>query len=207
MKTREPITNILVLSLALGSLGIGGAWAQSPQDHGAHHPDAAPVQTAPPPGKTMQPGGKMPGMQGMMGGDMQPMMRMMQAMREQMAGQGMGTPMGMMGMDHIEGRIAFLKAELGISEAQQPQWNAFADVLRAQAGKMQAKHAQMMQGSMPEAFPDRLAMMEHGLSARLEALKAMEEPARALYAVLSPDQQKKGNELLAHPMGAPMGRM
>ena len=34
---------------------------------------------------------------------------------------------GMMGMaDHVEGRIAFLKVELKITDAQMPQWNAFA---------------------------------------------------------------------------------
>jgi hypothetical protein len=45
------------------------------------------------------------------------------------------TPMmGMMGMaDHIEGRIAFLKAELKITDTQLTQWNEFADVLRANA--------------------------------------------------------------------------
>jgi Spy/CpxP family protein refolding chaperone len=29
----------------------------------------------------------------------------------------------------------------------------------------------------------------------------MEEPVRALYAVLSPEQQKKANELISHRMG------
>jgi hypothetical protein len=48
----------------------------------------------------------------------------------------MGGPggMGMMWMaDHIDGRIAFLKAELKITEAQMSPWNAFADALRANA--------------------------------------------------------------------------
>ena len=205
MKARASTT---VAALAAGAAWTGVALAQSGQDQTTHHRNAAPAQTAPAatpsPGGAMQPGGMMPGMQGMMGGDMQQMMRMMQGMRGRMAERAMG---GMMGLDHIEGRIAFLKAEIGITDAQQPQWNAFADVLRAQAGKMRAIHAQMMQGGMPDAFPDRLVMMERGLSAHLEALKAMEEPARALYAVLSPEQQKKANELLTHPMGGPMGRM
>jgi uncharacterized small protein (DUF1192 family) len=132
---------------------------------------------------------------------MQPMMRMMQGMHERMAQGEMGGQMGMMRLDHIEGRIAVLKAELGITEAQQPQWNAFADALRAQAGKMQPMHAQMMQGGMPQTWPDRLTFMEHMLSAGLDAVKAMEEPVRALYAVLSPEQQNKANELVGHRMG------
>jgi Spy/CpxP family protein refolding chaperone len=74
--------------------------------------------------------------------------------------------------------------------------------MRAQAGKMRTMHEQMMQGGgMPEAWPDRLAHMERMLSARLDAVKAMEEPVRALYAVLSPEQQKKANELISHRMG------
>jgi hypothetical protein len=41
-----------------------------------------------------------------------------------MGGPGRIGMMGMMGMaDHVEGRIAFLRAELKITEAQMPQWN------------------------------------------------------------------------------------
>ncbi len=76
-----------------------------------------------------------------------------------MMGQGGGMPMmsgpgrmGMMGMtgiaDHIEGRIAFLKAELKITEAQMPQWNAFAEALRANARRMSEMPAIMMQSGM-----------------------------------------------------------
>jgi LTXXQ motif family protein len=198
MNASKPMAGLFALAFALGSVGIGSARAQSDQDHSAHHPDGAQTQTAPAPGMPMQQGGAMPGM---MGGNMQPMMRMMQEMHGRMAQQEMGAQMGMMRPDHIEGRIAFLRAELGITDAQQPQWNAFADALRAQAGKMQPMHAQMMQGGMPQTWPDRLTFMEHMLSARLDAVKAMEEPVRALYAVLSPEQQKKANELVSHRMG------
>ena len=33
----------------------------------------------------------------------------------------------MMPFAHTEGRIAFLKAELGVTDAQTSQWNAFAN--------------------------------------------------------------------------------
>ena len=68
------------------------------------------------------------------------MMRMMQA--------GMMPPGGMGGMpfDHIEGHIAFLKAELGIADAQLPRWNAFADALRRGAKDMKTAMTSMMQG-------------------------------------------------------------
>jgi hypothetical protein len=109
MNASKPITGLFALAFALGSVGIGSARAQSDQDHAAHHSDAAQTQTAPAtaPGMPMQQGGAMPGM---MGGNMQPMMRMMQEMHGRMAQQEMGTQMGMMRPEHIEGRIAFLKA-------------------------------------------------------------------------------------------------
>ena len=46
---------------------------------------------------------------------------------------GMG-PMMMGGpAKHLEGRIAFLRTELGITDAQMPLFNAFAEALRAAA--------------------------------------------------------------------------
>jgi hypothetical protein len=58
----------------------------------------------------------------MMGGDMGQMMRMMSGM---MPREGGG--MDMMPGQHVEGRIGYLKAELGITDVQLPQWNAFAE--------------------------------------------------------------------------------
>src|SRR5690242_7810319 len=142
MNASKLIIGFLALPFVFGSVGIGSAWAQSDQDHAAHHPDAAQIQTAPPsaPGMSTQQGGATPGM---MGGNMPQMMRMM---HERMVEQQMGGQMDMVRLDHIEGRIAFLKAELGITDAQQPQWNAFADAMRAQASKLRTMHEQMMQG-------------------------------------------------------------
>jgi hypothetical protein len=95
--------------------------------------------------------GMMGGGTGMMGGDMGAMMqRMMPMMRSMMAQRGMERmdgPMGMMAPRRVEGRIAFLRTELQITEAQTPAWNAFADVLRAQARSMEAMRSRMMGGS------------------------------------------------------------
>ena len=60
---------------------------------------------------------------------------------------------GMMQSDHIEGRIAYMKAELAITDAQLPQWNAFADVMRANAKGMRDGMAKMMQTGMPTTAP------------------------------------------------------
>ena len=66
---------------------------------------------------------------------------------------GMGSmPMGGMPMmaDHTEGRIAFLKTELKITDAQLPLWNAVADAIRANA-----KSGMGMMDNMGQGISDR----------------------------------------------------
>ena len=58
----------------------------------------------------------------------QQMVRMMAMMRMMMGQNAMA--------EHVEGRIAFLKTELKITDAQQPLWNAVADAMRANAKEM-----------------------------------------------------------------------
>src|SRR5262245_45184860 len=49
---------------------------------------------------------------------------------------------------HVEGRLAFLKTELKITDAQAPQWNAYADALRANAQRMGDLMNDMMSSGM-----------------------------------------------------------
>ena len=60
-----------------------------------------------------------------------------------MAGPGMG---GMATIDHIEGRIAFLRTELKITDAQASAWDAFAEALRTNAKKLGEVRSTMMTG-------------------------------------------------------------
>jgi len=183
-----------VASVALvASLGV--ASAQTTQEHDAHHPETSMTPTVPvmPPAS---PGGMDMGM-GKMAGDntdqMMPMMRMMRSM-------GGGGEMRMMPSEHVEGRIAFLKAELGITEAQLPQWNEFADALRNNAKAMRVAMG-TMQDARSASMPMRLDAMTGVMAARLEALKATAAAGKALYAVLSDAQKKSADELVMSPMG------
>jgi hypothetical protein len=164
----------------LASLGVANA--QTEQEHEAHHlENSAPAS---PSGMDM---GKM------MGGHMEQMMRMMRGM-------GSGGEMRMMPSEHVEGRIAFLKTELGITEAQLPQWDAFADALRTSAKTM---HTAMenMPGGMPATMPAKLDAMTAMMTARLDALKTTAAAAKSLYAVLTDAQKKTADELVMSPMG------
>ncbi|MEZ5926272.1 MAG: Spy/CpxP family protein refolding chaperone [Hyphomicrobiaceae bacterium] len=130
---------------------------------------------------------------------------------------GMGRMMqGMMGMDaddmseRIEGRLAFIKAELKITEAQTPAWNALADLLRNTAETrraMMASHREEMRdGSFfKKPLPDRLTFMETMMSAHLEEVKSIKAAVNELYGTLSDDQKKEADSIVLPMMG--MGMM
>lgn len=146
------------------------------------------------------------GMMNMMGGNMPMMMQMMGGMRQQGAGMG-----GMAMIDHVEGRIAFLRTELKITDAQTVAWNAFADALRANAKSLGEVRASMMGqgGAAPKTLVDRLTLQEKWLAARLEGTRAIKLALTNLVGTLSDDQKKTADELLAPHMGmmAMMGGM
>jgi hypothetical protein len=154
----------------------------------------AQAQTANPAAPMPSPAG--PGMGPMMGGDMGQMMRMMSGM---MPREGGG--MDMMPGQHVEGRVAYLKAELGITDAQLPQWNAFADAMRNGAKTMQSTMAANMGQGMPATAPARSDVMIAMMTARLEAMKSSAAASKALYAVLTDAQKKIADDLLMSRMG------
>ena len=126
-------------------------------------------------------------------------MPMMGMMRMMMGRDGMSM-MGAM-TRHVEGRLAFLKTELKITDAQLPLWNAVADAIRANAKSMGDIAGGMMGGSQTATLPDKLAMREKMMAAHLEALQKFKAAVDPLYAALSEEQKKTADELLIGPMG------
>ncbi len=192
------------------------AWAQSPAEHDSHLPTdsakSAPAASQPSVGAPQGGMGNMP-MMGMMN-DMKNMMSRMSMMNSMgmmqsagMMGPGMG---GMATIDHVEGRIAFLRAELKITDAQADAWNGFADALRANAKRLAEVRASMMAkpaDAQPKALTiaERLDRQEQWLQARLDGTRAMKSAFAKLNETLSDDQKKAASDLLAPHMG--MGMM
>ncbi len=204
------LTTSVALAAIVTSLAFGGtAAAQTPteQDHAAHHPSAATAQTAPTtaaPSLAQHPEGGMPGMggqdmpmpgrpqggmPGMMGGDMS---RMMEMMHRHMVAQAVVRP-----LEHIDGQLAFYRAELHITDAQQPQWNAFADAFRAAANTLREAVTRATQGGGHITAPDLLQRRIALLSAQLEVLRSVEAAGRPLYAALSDEQKRAADQLMA----------
>ena len=212
------LTRTMLPAFALAAM-MAAAQAQTiDQDHTAHHPDgtgAAQTKEVPVAGQAgntpmigqgmgsgmiVQPGTQQPrGQTGMMGdmgmmGNMGQMMPMMRQMMGQQDGMGMA-------FEHIEDRIAFLNAELRITNAQKPQWDAFVNTLRENAKTHQSMHEQMTKGGMPSSWPERLAFQRKALSARLNRLNDLEAVAKPLYASLTEEQRELADQLLSGPMG------
>ena len=155
----------------------------------------------------MGPGGMMPMMgPGMMGqGGMMPMMGMMGHGGAGMGPGGMG--MGAMGgpsatgapamVERMEGRIAFVRAELKITETQLPVWNAFAGALRANATKLNEVAAKMRQmGGAQPMLSQRLENQEQVLTARLDGIRAVRTAFTGLLGVLTDEQKKVAEEIV-----------
>jgi LTXXQ motif family protein len=103
---------------------------------------------------------------------------------------------------HIEGRLAYIKAELQVTDAQEPLWNAYAAAARDNAKTMIARCATMMgPRDTKTSLPDRLDQNEQLMAAHLEAVRAMDNALKPLYAALNETQKKTADQLFWGPRG------
>lgn len=192
MRKVSKFTAAAILAFGLAGPALAQAPAQADADHDAHHPEAptGTQQPAPPPAGRGAPGAGMAGPGGMMGGDMGRMMQQM--MQGRMAGAATQP------FRRIEGQLAFFRAELRITDAQLPQWNAFADIVRAQAERLrQATQQAMGGGAGPGPAPQQMERRIAFVSAQLEAMRAVAAAATPLYGALSEEQRRTADELMA----------
>jgi hypothetical protein len=182
-----------------GGMPMGGAGGsgQSGMDHGGMGH-----------GGGMDHGGMMG--QGMMGG-----------MDHGATGGGAGGHGGMMmghmmcrTTEHVEGRLAYLKAELKLTDAQTPQWNAFADAVKSSTQKAGQACASMHEhggsessgmSGMSGGVLQHLGMMEKMMGAHLEEIRAIKAAAEPLFAVLTDEQKKIADQTMTGMMGFGMG--
>jgi hypothetical protein len=149
----------------------------------------------------------------MMDSSTMPMMQMMQMMHMMEAGMmgpgmmdsGMGGPMscnaqaGKAGApgSYLEGRLAFVKAELAIEQAQEADWQAFATAVRDQAQPMfHGMHGMHDAAADGSGFPTRIDAHIKMLDDRLSGLKAARGAAVGLYDHLNQAQKQKADTLL-----------
>lgn len=117
---------------------------------------------------------------------------------------------------HIEGRIAFLKAELKITDAQAPAFDKFAEAIRLSTKEAQALYearkppAPPAAGQAPAERPrpnalERIERRAEGAQVMAASSQRMLDAFKPLYASLNEDQKKTADELVSRFAGGPGG--
>ena len=101
--------------------------------------------------------------------------------------------------DRIEGRIAFLRAELRITPAQTAAWTDVENALRANAKRV--ADMQPAGGQAATSTLDRADQQERMLALRLEVLRALKPAYAKLYAALDDGQKKTADDLMPPYLG------
>lgn len=117
--------------------------------------------------------------------------------------------------ERVEARLAYVKTALKITDAQQSQWDAYANLVRKNAQEREQRFTSTQSGEPARPRHQRLNAVERLERARsylaeavtrINQLLTVEKP---LYAALSPGQQKVADVVLNRGMrsrqGPPMG--
>jgi len=115
--------------------------------------------------------------------------------------------------ERVEARLAYIRTALKITDAEQPQWNSFADSMRQQAAarekkmhewreKMTQKHKEMAQNSGKHEHRQMsvIERMERGQKMHADAIAQISDRLAAvkpLYDSLSAEQKKVADVVLA----------
>jgi hypothetical protein len=127
-----------------------------------------------------------------------------------------GMPMGMRSAKfdpgaRAEQHLARLHADLKLTAAQEPLWQAFAEKAKAEAGKgMQAMRDNAQNLSL--SAPDRMARMTEIMKQRVAAMESIHDSFKQLYDGLTPEQRRVADIHAARMgnmghMGSHHGRM
>jgi hypothetical protein len=175
-----------MLAVALLAAITATVSAHAQQDS---QPDSGSMMNQQPCSGSMMGHGMMSGGQSMMGG-------------HGMMGGGSASMCGRM-TAHIEGRLAFLKAELNITPEQEALWKDYANAVRDNAKSMSGRCTSLMgdSGASQKSLPDRLDAQEQFVAARLDALRATNKALKPLYQALSDAQKKLADQLIRSSTG------
>jgi hypothetical protein len=106
--------------------------------------------------------------------------------------------------DHIEGHIAFLKAELNINPAQETLWAKVAATMRADVTEFETLRPRKLENmsSHPTAI-ERLEERAQRTALRAKSEQQFLDAFRPLYETFSDSQKRSADELLGQRHEAP----
>lgn len=112
---------------------------------------------------------------------------------------GMMGPGMMMGYGPtMEGQLAYVKAELGITDAQKEAWDAYVSAIKSRADTMQSMHSAMVKAMQTGSALERMEARTNAMQSMVESMKAIKPATEALYKVLTDEQKKKADLLLGN---------
>lgn len=106
--------------------------------------------------------------------------------------------------EYTAGKIAFLRAELQITEAQEPNFASFVEILKRYSDGMNKHRETMreqrrdMQAENQSNLATRLGLRIGTMEQDVQALKILQRALAEFYAVLTDEQKKSADNLLAH---------
>jgi hypothetical protein len=108
-------------------------------------------------------------------------------------------------LDRVEGRLAFIKAELKIAESQGGAWNELAAAIRTAAKHHNERMQAVFSGADDaKTLPQRIEAQEQFMTTRLDEIRQIKGGLNKLYALLSDDQKKEADNVVLPMVG--MGR-
>jgi hypothetical protein len=102
----------------------------------------------------------------------------------------------MMSGQFVDGRIAFLKAELKITPAEETQWQQVAAAMRENAKELDRTITTARQSRATMDAVQRLELREQFAKVRADNDARLLAAFRPLYASLSPEQQQMASQLI-----------
>jgi cache 3/cache 2 fusion protein/LTXXQ motif family protein len=96
----------------------------------------------------------------------------------------------------VEGRLAYAKTLLGITDDQAAAWKAYEDVSRNNVKSLQEAHQAVMSAEQSGSTIDRMHGQTGEMQARLDARKALQPVTESLYNVLTPEQRERADAVL-----------
>ena len=96
----------------------------------------------------------------------------------------------------VEGRLAYAKALLGITDSEAAAWKAYEDVSRANVRSLEAAQRAMIDAERTGSVIDRMHAQTAMMQAQLDARKALLPATEALYKALTPEQQERADAIL-----------
>jgi hypothetical protein len=101
----------------------------------------------------------------------------------------------------VDGRLAYLKAALGITEAQVAAWDAYAMAVRRRVQSMREARQELAQSEHGGGVIQRIEARITGLEAMLAAMKVAAPATETLYAALNDEQRKLADDLIEDGFG------